>query len=232
MSVSPRLSTVAGAALSFMLTLAVQMSARADGPLDAYLPKSGTITGHVVTFAVAPEDRAISQRFQLAVQQNMDWFKKAVTSSAPGKPLPYDKRMAISEAEYDRLLRMVPELKQGAAVTVAVEKGADGSVGFKPQDPDSQALKDVTFPPLEKAAATPFGKLAIFNEIHQKEGASPWGPWNGAEWAQVMPSDADQPSAKIAFGKRDADGQGIMYYQVAPYKDHEQQSLVMLYKLD
>ena len=89
----------------------------------------------------------------------------------------------------------------------------------------------MTFPPDEAMAVTPFGKLAVFNAIHQK-GEAPWGAWNGAEWAQVSADDADQPSAKIAFGKRDANGEGVMYYQVAPYKDHPEQSLVVFYKLD
>ena len=234
MSVSSRLSTARAAGAAVMLTwaaLATVAPARAEGPLDAYLPKSGSIVGHVVTFAVAPGDAAISKQFRTAVQGNMDWFKKAVTSNKPGQPLPYDRHMGITEAQYERLLHMTPEMKEGAAVTVAVEKRADGTIGFKPQDAASQPLKDVTFPRDEEVAVTPFGKLAVFNEMHQKDSA-PWGAWNGAEWAQVMPEDADQPSAKIAFGKREADGQGVMYYQVAPYKDHAEQSLVVFYKLD
>ena len=231
MSVSPRLSTTCAVAGAVMLTsIGAIVPAQADGPLDAYLPKSGTISGHVVTFGIAPEDADISKKFRAAVQGHMDFFQKAVTSGKPGEPLPYNKRMDITEAQYDRLLHMKPEIKEGAAVTVAVVKQADGTVSFKPQDAANQ-LKDVSFLPAEKEAVTPYGKLTVFNEIHQK-GAGPWGGWNGAEWAQVMPSDAEQPSVKIAFGKRDADGQGLMYYQVAPYKEHAEQSMVVFYKLD
>ena len=237
MSVSSRLSTARAVGAAVMLTsaglafAAASQAAHADGPLDAYLPKSGTLVGHVVTFAVAPGDAAISKQFRAAVQGNMDWFKKAVTSNKPGQPLPYDRHMGITEVQYERLLHMTPEFKEGAAVTVGVEKRADGTIGFTPRDAASQPLKDVTFPPDEEVAVTPFGKLSVFNEMHQKN-AAPWGAWNGAEWAQVMPDDAEQPSAKIAFGKREADGQGVMYYQIAPYKDHEEQSLVVFYKLD
>ena len=231
MSVSSRLSTARAVVAAVMLTTVGAYQAHSAGPLDTYLPKSGTLVGHVMTFAVAPEDQAISKQFRMAVQGNMDWFKKAVTSNKPGQPLPYDRHMGITEAQYERLQHMKPEAKEGAAVTIGVDKRADGTIGFKPQDPESQALKDVTFPPGEEVAVTPFGKLSIFNEIHQKD-AAPWGAWNGAEWAQVMPEDADQPSAKIAFGKREANGEGVMYYQVAAYKDHKEQSLVVFYKLD
>ena len=233
MSVSSRLSTVGASAALVMLTVATGglRPARAAGPLDPYLPKSGTIVGHVVTFAMSPEDQAISMQFRQAVQKNMDFFKKSMTSNTPGQPLPYDKHMGISEVQYDRLLHMTPQVKEGADVTIAVQKGADGAIAFKPQDPQSQPLKDVTFPPDEALASTPFGKLSILNQMHQKDTA-PWGAWNGVEWAQVMPPEADQPSAKIAFGKRESDGEGVMYYQVAPYQDHEQQSLVVMYKLD
>ena len=225
-----RLSTAI--ATAFLIWPALSQTAQADGALDAYLPKSGTISGHVVTFAIAPEDQAISLRFRQAVQGNMDFFKHAVTSNTPGAPLPYDKHMGITEAQYEHLLHLKPEPKQGAAVTVAVKRNADGTIAFQPQDPASQPLKDVTFPPGEKAAVTPYGTLAIFNEIHQKDANAPLGVWDGAEWAQVQPAGADQPSAKIGFGKEQADGQGILYYQVAPFKDHGEQSLVVFYKLD
>lgn len=226
MSNSVRFFAVAAA------TIVCASPAWADGPLDPYLPKSGVIEGHVVTFSVAPEDQAISQQFRHAVQDNMDWFKRAVTSNKPGAPLPYDKRMGISEAQYDHLLHMKPEVKQGEAVKVAVTRQPNGTVAFNPKDSAAQSLKDVTFPTGEKIAATPFGQLAIFNPIHQTNPNTPLGAWNGAEWAQVMPGESAEPSVKLAFGKRDADGQGIMYYQVAPYKGHEEQSLVVFYKLD
>lgn len=200
------------------------------GPLDAYLPKDNVIAGHVVTFEVAPEDQAISRQFRSAVRDNMDWFKKAVTSNAPGTPLPYDRRMGITEAQYQRLLHMKSDAKPGAAVKVEVKRAADGSVSFAPQGDAAAALKDVRFPADEKSAETPIGALSILNEIHQKDAAAPIGVWNGVEWARVAENDA-KPSAKIAFGKRETDGSGVMYYQVSPYEGHNEQSVVVFYGL-
>ena len=210
--------------------LALPAAARAEGALDAYLPKSGTISGHVVTFSVAPEDQAISRQFRHAVQDNMDWFKKAVTSNAPGKPLPYDRRMGITEAQYQQLQHMKSNVATGASVDVAVERAADGTVRFAPKGDGAAMLKDVTFPPDEKSATTPFGTLTIVNPIHQADASAPIGVWNGTEWAQVADTDA-KPSVKIAFGKREADGSGVLYYQVSPYGGHEEQSLVVFYAL-
>ena len=51
------------------------------------------------------------------------------------------------------------------------------------------------------------------------------------EWAEVATTDA-KPNAKIAFGKREADGSGVMYYQVSPYAGHKEQSIVVFYPLD
>jgi hypothetical protein len=79
---------------------------------------------------------------------------------------------------------------------------------------------------------TPFGKLAIYNEIHQRDANAPFGVWNGVEWARVADGDSDQPSVKVAFGKRDPSGQGLFYYQVAPTKEKPEQSLVVTYPLD
>jgi hypothetical protein len=212
--------------------LSAAMPAWAAGPLDAYLPKSGTIAGNVVTFAVAPEDEAVSRQFRHAVQDNMDWFKEAVKGNKPGAPLPYDKRMGITQEQYEHLQHLKPAMKTGAAVTIVIDRRADGTVAFSPKEPEAQPLKDVTFPADEKAAVTPYGRLAIFNPINQTDPNSPLGVWTGAEWAQVMPADAAEPSAKIAFGKREADGSGILYFQVAPYGDHKEQSLVVSYKLN
>ena len=81
-------------------------------------------------------------------------------------------------------------------------------------------------------AETPFGKLDVVNTIHQADARAPIGQWTGVEWAHVAPQDAVTPSAKIAFGKREPSGEGVMYYQVAAYGDRKEQSLVVFYKLD
>ncbi len=211
--------------------LVAPAAARADGQLDAYLPKSGTIAGHLMTFTIPPADQAIARQFRAAVQNDMDWFKKAMTSNPPGQPLPYDRHMGITEAQYRQLLSMKTESHIGDAVTIAVKRGADGAISFAPQgDGPATALKDVTFPPDEKKAVTPTGALEIVTPIHQKDAAAPIGVWDGVEWAHVSDSDAE-PSAKIAFGKRAEDGGGVLSYQVAPYGDHKAISLVVFYPL-
>ena len=223
---------ILGAAALAASSLAAPSLAWADGPLDAYLPKNGTIEGHVMRLGVAPEDQAIDRQFQNAVANNMDWFKRYVTSNKSGQPLPYNPKMGVTPAQYEKLQHMKADFQPVDAITIKVKKTADGSVTFAATDKPAVGLNDVTFPTDEKTAKTPFGTLAVFNAIHQKDANAPIGAWDGAEWAQVKPSDADQPSAKIAFGKRDPSGEGVLYYQVAPYKDHPQQSLVVFYKLD
>ena len=226
----PRSTSHTVAALLLCATCELPVAASA-ATLDSYLPKSGTIEGHVMTFSIAPENQALAHKFREAVQSNMDWFKKAVTSNPAGTPLPYDPKMGITEAQYQQLLHMKSDAHQGAPIEVAVKRAADGTIGFAPKGEVGAALQGVSFPADEKTAATPFGPLTIFNEIHQKDVAAPIGIWNGAEWAQVAADGSDQPSVKIAFGKRE-DGSGVMYYQVAPYDGHKEQSLVVFYPLD
>lgn len=217
--------------LSCAALLASSGIAHAAGPLDAFLPKDGTIEGHLVTFSIAPDDQAIARQFRAAVQNNSDWFKKAMTSNTPGQPLPYDRHMGITEAQYRQLVAMKTETHEGDAVKIAVTRAADGAVGFVPDGTGTVAsLKDVRFPADEKSAVTPIGALTIFNDIHQKDAAAPVGVWNGVEWAKVSDTD-EEPSAKISFGKRDTDGSGVLSYQVAPYGDHKAVSVVVFYKL-
>lgn len=234
MSVSVRV-LAKGLAAAIVVTLAaaaLPFTAWAEGPLDAYLPKNGTIEGHVMRLGVAPEDQAIDRQFRLAVQNNMDWFKKYVTGNKAGQPLPYDPHMGVTKAQYEKLQHMKADFQPGEAIAITVAKGADGTVTFASKNPAAAPLDKVAFPPGETVADTPYGKLAIFNLIHQKDEDAPIGVWNGAEWAQVATTSAEEPSAKIAFGKREPSGEGVMYYQIAPYKDHAEQSLVVFYKLD
>lgn len=230
-SVPTRAKPLAVAILIAIPATALPGLARAAGPLDAYLPRSGVIEGHVMSLGVAPEDQAIDRQFRSAVRNNMDWFKKYVTGNKAGNPLPYDRRMGITQAQYEKLQHMKADFHPGAPIAVKVAKTADG-IAFAAKDPAAAALDKVTFRPDEKAASTPYGKLSIFSTIHQTDANAPIGVWSGAEWARVAPTGADDPAAKIAFGKRESSGEGVMYYQVAPYKDHAEQSLVVFYKLD
>ena len=214
------------------LVLTLPSVAKAEGNLDAYLPKSGKIEGHVMQLGVAPEDQAIDRQFRVAVQNNMEWFKKYVTSQKANGPVPYDKRMGVTEAQYDKLQHMKADFRPGDPIEITVTRGADGKVSFASKDEKAAELAKLSFAADEKAAETPYGKLEIFNQIHQKDEKAPVGVWDGAEWAKVEENGAPLPSAKIAFGKREPSGEGVMYYQVAAYKDHPEQSLVVFYKLD
>jgi len=205
---------------------------RAEGPLDAYLPKSGVLAGHIVELRVAEEDQAISRRFQLAVQNNMDWFKHYVTANKAGEPLPYNPHMGVTKAQYDQLLRMRADVVEKAPITLAVRRGADGSIAFAASDPAAEALKGTTIPAGETSIDTPYGPLTIVTPIHQKAANAPFGVWDGVEWARVASEGSDQPSAKIAFGRRSPSGEGLFYFQVAATKDKPEQSLVVTYRLD
>lgn len=215
-----------------LMCAAMPATAMAAGPLDPYLPKSGTIKGHVVVLEVAKDDQAISKQFQLAVQNNMDWFKHYVTNNKAGEPLPYNSKMGVTQAQYTQLLHMKAAVVEKAPIEITVRRGADGSIAFASSDPAAASLQGTSFPPDEKVAETPFGKLAIYNEIHQKDENAPFGVWNGVEWAKVAAEGSDQPSVKVAFGKREPSGQGLFYYQVAPTKEKPEQSLVVTYPLD
>lgn len=202
------------------------------GALDPYLPKSGKIVGHIMHLGVAPEDQAIDRQFRVAVQNNMQWFRDYVRSQKPGQPLPYNPRMGITEAQYRQLEHMKADFRPGEAIEIDVKRGADGGVSFASTDAKAAELAKVSFAADEKVAKTSFGQLEIFNTIHQSDANAPIGVWTGAEWAHVEEVGGPKPSAKIAFGKREPSGEGVMYYNIAAYPGHEEQSLVVFYKLD
>ena len=114
------------------LVLTLPSVAKAEGNLDAYLPKSGKIEGHVMQLGVAPEDQAIDRQFRVAVQNNMEWFKKYVTSQKANGPVPYDKRMGVTEAQYDKLQHMKADFRPGDPIEITFRPSLDATAAPQP----------------------------------------------------------------------------------------------------
>ena len=119
--------TAIAASFAFLSALA---SAAQASPLDAYLPKSGVIEGHVMKLGVAPEDQVIDRKFRTAVAGNMDWFKKAITSLKAGETLPYDPRMGITKEQYEQLKHFKADFAPVSPIRIAVDRAKAGAIAI------------------------------------------------------------------------------------------------------
>ena len=91
--------------LSTALLLYIGLCSAASAQLlDAYLPKSGVIAGQAMELGATPEVVRISAKLQAAIQKNQAWFTSYAAKVKEGDPLPYDRRLGVTRAEYDRMM--------------------------------------------------------------------------------------------------------------------------------
>jgi hypothetical protein len=53
-----------------------------------------------------PKTQLLMQKFQTAVQKNPEWFVEHQQRVKNGEPLPYDKRLGLTKAEYEELMNL------------------------------------------------------------------------------------------------------------------------------
>ena len=213
--------------LSTALLLYIGLCSAASAQLlDAYLPKSGVIAGQAMELGATPEVVRISAKLQAAIQKNQAWFTSYAAKVKEGDPLPYDRRLGVTRAEYDRMMNAKMVLTPKAAVSIKVKTDAQGNLEFASEG-IAAALNGVRVPAGQKYAETPYGRLATFSEVFQDDDDSPAGRWRGVQWKKD-----DAPVAKLAIGRREKTGDGILYYDVGATAKGPEQTLIVIYRLD
>ncbi len=148
-----------------------------------------------------PKTTEIMAKMQAAIQKDPQWFQEHAKKAGPGQPLPYDKKLGISEEEYQTFLKGA---KEGNALKLAkyadgkleIKKSGDGfdivakagPSDFKAHLDSKQGMKVEGF---DKVAPTAKG----FNNDK-----SPMGPIQGKEWKseEVIDSKPGSLTGSIA----------------------------------
>lgn len=119
--------------------------------LDAYLPKSGVIAGQAMELGATPEAVRVSTKLQAAIQKNQAWFTSYAAKVKEGDPLPYDRRLGVTKAEYDVILNAKMVLTPKGAVSIKVKTDAKGNLEFASEG-IAGALNGVRVPSGQKYA--------------------------------------------------------------------------------
>ncbi len=78
-------------------------SAPSSDPNVALVPK-GAVPVDTMQVPVSPQMQALADKFQAAIAKDQAWWVDYVAKTPAGEPLPYDKRMGLTEAEYKEFL--------------------------------------------------------------------------------------------------------------------------------
>lgn len=125
--------------LTLMCFLGLVSKSGLAASLKDFLPKDGT-KGEILQYGSNPEMQKISAKLQSAAQKDPVFFQNHMKSVGPGKPLVYDKRLGITEAELQKLISSGPEsftlVKVGDGVFNQTKegfsvKGPDSNTSFK-----------------------------------------------------------------------------------------------------
>lgn len=130
-----------------------------------------------------PEIDAIILKFRVGITENKEWFLQA-TKTANG-PIPYDKRMGISEGEHRRMCDFLKsEIRVGPI--------GRGRIRFKRSKNEGQILifnvegvpqlDGIVVDVPNQELSTRWGKTHEFEHVHASKEQRATGPWNAFGW--------------------------------------------------
>ena len=191
-----------------------------NNPRDVLVP--GQITVDVMGMAIPKRAEELGQQFKKAIAKDPNWLlehSKKNKNRKPGEPLPYDKRMGLTEAEYNEFITMSKKMtmqKMKEVPLIITQKGEDIFVldGGK----ELSDLTGIEIDLKQDQVQTPFGVLTERSIINAPEHTA-LGAWNGVQWRLAQPES--NAVAKLAMGKLKQSGRCVIYYDVRKISPEE-----------
>lgn len=188
--------------------------------VEQLLPADSTVAD-VMDVVGSQRFLELSKRVQVAAAKNRDWWVEQVQKTPPGEPIPYDRRIGLTEAEYQEYLRSAQDMtlaKVGTSVVRVARVGDRVLLRFEEELPGmEQLLLDLE----ANTATTPFGIARDVGRVEASEEQRVTGPWNGLQWRLEDSGDPIRGSTvvKLALGALVQSGRGLLYYdarQISP----------------
>jgi len=185
-----------------------------DGPRSVL--REGELTLDVMELVVPPRYTVLGLRLQQAARANPEWFQEQFRNAKPGEPLPYDRRMGMSEDEYRefRALRNKMTMRKEREAALVVATNENGAFVFD----GGQALPDFTGIEIDleqDVVRTPFGDLTERTAIDTSEN-TPLGAWSGTQWklVEIDQNGVTGTMATLAVGRVKQSGRYVIHYDV------------------
>ena len=173
---------------------------------------------------------------KLMTQSNKEWIIEYLKTAEPGVPLKYDKRLGITEEEFNYFLansQRKTQLIKIEDIKLRFIKIGDYKYRI---DTNKENLKinNVIIDLKEKRITTDYAVLSKISKINQTKQDSPTGPWVGIRWLyEEINWDKMNESkiVKLSIGKLSTASKYILYYDVDIYKNgiREAFSVILYY---
>jgi hypothetical protein len=177
------------------------------------LPK-GTATVEVLELWAPPRLNELRLQLQRAAQADPAWWREHVRRAQPGQPLPYDRRLGVTEAEYQELLRLSDsvQMRPVRTETIAIEPIAAGW-RFGAATTVS-ALRGLEIDTLKNEVRSEFGVLPAGPPITPGPAQRATGSWGGPRWELEAVDSLTQSATRASFaaGKLQASGHTVIYF--------------------
>lgn len=182
--------------------------------LPALLPRK-RVEARLMEMTLSKRCVEIGETMEAAIAANPEWWQEFIGKAEPGKPLPYDKNLGVTEAEYAEYLKLceTPELAQTDTLDFrAIELEENVFVlSVRTERSLSGLIVDLT----RNQATGKTGICADTFRVDVKDG--PLGAWSGYQWGR----ESENPPSyeKIALGKAAESGDSIFYYKMGVMRD-------------
>ncbi|WP_013628259.1 hypothetical protein [Rubinisphaera brasiliensis] len=175
----------------------------------------GTFQVDVLELVVPEEAEQIARKLKEFAQEHPVWFATQAALRKPGEPIPYDKRMGITEEEY-KIFNDSPKLvkaRKTRTATLRIHKF--GSSYVFDGDRDLPSLTSVTIDADGKFVRTPIGDFKRRTE-HKTSADTPLGAWTGRTWSSLDGdlNTLEVTDAKLTLGVRAESGHTLILYEI------------------
>ncbi|WP_298625111.1 hypothetical protein [uncultured Legionella sp.] len=183
----------------------------------AYFPTNKVITAKVMEMQASREIALISEKIKKGIAEHQEWFKRYVSELEAGKPMPYHVNLGVTQAEYDYFLNFKDvKLNEVSTITLEFKPGKDNDIHIKttPKSPVDGIIVS------KNSVTTPWGITTKVTTINNTNKKSLTGAWTGIQWSlsdlapQKQLNEIKGKEAKLAVGKLELSGEGILYYDV------------------
>jgi hypothetical protein len=176
--------SVTGAALLLLLTAtaAAAQSQSTNATLRTLMP-SGRVAVEVMEQYAPPRLAELTEKVKRAVAADPAWWQQHVAKAPAGKPIRYDPRIGLTEAEFQEFLALPEsiELRPARVDTVVI---VQTRTGWRFDEASRQAgVRGIEIDTVRNVIVTPqFGELPASNPIVASAGQKVTGAWGGPRW--------------------------------------------------
>src|SRR5687768_12836685 len=169
-------------AVAFMIG-ATNVNAQSTNETLRQLMPTGRVAVEVMEHYAPPRLVELTEKFKRAIAADPAWFQLHVAKAAPGKPIAYDARTGLTEAEFQEFL-VLPESIQLLPARVDTVVIVRTKNGWRFDDASRLAgLRSIEIDTVRNVVSTPqFGTLPMAEPIVASAGQKVTGAWGGPRW--------------------------------------------------